>query len=81
MRRWYRENMAAVSYDRALTAQQLLIDQVGSIEAVNGVGIAPVANGYELKVNIVDPAAQSHVPREVDGVTVRVRTVGRLRKR
>jgi len=73
--------MAAVDLDTAKAAQQRLFDLVGTHPAVNGIGIAPVGAAYELKVNVVDPSAQAEVPKEIDGVTVRVRRVGRIRKR
>jgi hypothetical protein len=73
--------MAAVDYERAVAAQQQLMDRVSGIRSVNAVGIAPASDGYELKVNIMDSEAERHVPKEVDGVTVNVRKVGRLRKR
>ena len=81
MYRWYRERMAAVNYQRAVKAQRRLLAEVAGVRAVNAVGITPASGGYELKVNVADPEAERHVPKEVDGVTVNVGTTGRVRRR
>jgi hypothetical protein len=45
---------------------------------VNGIGIAPAGDGYELKVNLRAPAP---VPEDVDGVPVRAAVVGDITSR
>lgn len=49
---------------------------------VNGVGLARAAGGYVLKVNLAKaPALDADLPREIDGVPVRVEVVGPLHRR
>ena len=43
---------------------------------LNGVGIQPVEGGYALIVNVLKDAPDLDVPREVDGVDVRVEVTG-----
>jgi hypothetical protein len=75
--------MAAVDLEHARRAQERLLQAVGDHPDVNGVGISrdDDAGGYFLRVNVRRGAARDDVPVEVDGVTVRVQTVGRVRKR
>jgi hypothetical protein len=74
--------MGAVDLETAKAAQQSLLEKVGADPAVKAIGIASTSDGgYELKVNVLKRAAQPDVPQQVNGVPVRVTTVGRLRKR
>jgi hypothetical protein len=65
--------MAALEDARAAKAK--LAEALAGNPAVNGIGIAPAGAGYELKVNLSQPA---EVPAEVDGVAVRTAVVGRI---
>lgn len=73
--------MGAVDLKRAQAAQDQLAGALGEHPEVNGIGIARADGGYVLKVNVRTSSAADEVPDEVDGVTVRVQTVGRVRKR
>jgi hypothetical protein len=73
--------MGAVDLKRAQAAQDQLVEAVGQHPEVNGVGISRADGGYVLKVNVRTAAARDDIPAEMDGVTVRVQTVGRIRKR
>lgn len=57
-----------------LHLQQTLAGRVD----VNGVGIGASDDGYRLVVNVTDGDAAA-LPRQVDGVPVHVRLVGRVR--
>jgi hypothetical protein len=72
--------MAAVDLRQAQAAQDHLADAVGDNPEVNGIGLARADSGYVLKVNVRTAAARAAIPTEIDGVTVRVQTVGRVRK-
>jgi len=73
--------MCAVDLKRAQAAQDRLLEKLGEHPEVNGVGIARSDDGYVLKVNVRTDRVGKAIPTEVDGVTVRVQTVGRIRKR
>lgn len=73
--------MDAVDLKRARAAQDRLADAVGDRPGVNGVGLARADGGYVLKVNVRTSAARDAIPAEMDGVPVRVQTVGPVRKR
>jgi len=73
--------MGAVNLKRAQAAQDRLLDALGGHPEVNGVGISRADGGYVLKVNVRSAAAPDVIPAEMDGVPVRVQTVGSIRKR
>lgn len=73
--------MAAVDLKRAQAAQDRLVATIGGKPEVIGVGIVRADGGYMLKVSVGTATARDAVPREVDGVTVRVQTTGRVHKR
>lgn len=73
--------MGAVDLQRAQAAQDHLVDTLGEHPDVNGVGIARADGGYVLKVNVRTDRAREAIPPEVDGVTVQVQIIGRIRKR
>lgn len=73
--------MGAVDLARAQAAQDRLAAELAGHPDVTGVGIARADGGYVLKVNVRTAAAADAIPTEVDGVGVRVQTVGRIRKR
>jgi hypothetical protein len=63
--------------EQARAAKAALTAALEGHPAVNGIGIARVGDGYELKVNLRSPAP---VPEEVDGVPVRAVVVGEITK-
>ncbi len=73
--------MGAVDLQRAQAAQDCLVQTLGEHPEVNGVGIARAEGGYVLKVNVRTNRGREAIPPEVEGVPVRVQTVGRIRKR
>jgi hypothetical protein len=73
--------MGAVDLQRAQAAQDRLVEKLGKRPEVNGVGIARADGGYVIKVNLRRDSAREAIPKEVDGVTVRVQIVGRISKR
>ncbi len=73
--------MGAVELKRAQAAQDRLAAAVSANPEVNGVGVARADGGYVLKVNVRTARARDDIPVEIDGVTVKVQNVGRIRKR
>lgn len=73
--------MGAVDLKRAQAAQDRLAEQLGGDHEVNGIGLARADGGYVVKVNVRTEQGHKSIPAEVDGVSVRVQTVGRIRKR
>ncbi len=64
--------------EEARAAKEALAAALKDHPAVNGIGIAPAGDGYEVKVNLSAPAP---VPEEVDGVPVRTAVVGDITTR
>ncbi len=73
--------MGAVDLKRAQAAQDVLAEALREHPEVTGIGLARADDGYVLKVNVRTPPAGDTIPAEVDGVTVQLQTVGRVRKR
>jgi hypothetical protein len=73
--------MGAVDLQRAQAAQDRLVETLGQHPEVNGVGIVRAGSGYVLKVNVRTNRAREAIPAEIEGVTVRVQTIGRIRRR
>jgi hypothetical protein len=48
---------------------------------VNGVGITKDGNGYAVKLNLSGRTNGDPLPKQIDGVPVKVETVGPIRKR
>jgi hypothetical protein len=46
---------------------------------VNGIGITKGADGYALRVDLVEPVDRAELPEEIEGVPVAVDVVGRAR--
>jgi hypothetical protein len=68
--------------DRARAAKERAHEVFSKLADVVGVGITTIGSEYGLKVNVSSPPPPSNVlPREVDGVPVRVEVVGKIRKR
>lgn len=73
--------MGTTDLTRAQAAQDHLAQTLADHPEVNGIGIARADGGYVLKVNIRTEHARDAIPAEIDGVAIRVQTVGRIRKR
>jgi hypothetical protein len=70
------------SLDKARRAKARVLEIVGRVASVVGVGITRVDGGYGVKVNLREPpAAGALLPESVDDVPVRVEVVGTIRKR
>lgn len=64
----------------ARSAKASALKRFKPIADVQGVGITRIAGAYGLKINIRRPIASGiDVPREIDGVPVRVEVVGVIR--
>jgi len=72
--------MGATDLTRAQAAQDHLAEILADHPEVNGIGIARADGGYVLKVNVRTEGVRESIPAEIDGVAVRVQTVGRIRK-
>lgn len=74
--------MGAVTIEQARTAKQMLLERLGGIEAVNGIGLVDGGEcGYAVVVNLRRPLTMGEkIPQEVDGVPVKTRIVGDIRK-
>lgn len=73
--------MGVVNLQRARAAKDRLVEVLGENPDVSGIGIARgVIDGYVLQVNLRTNHARSAIPPEIDGVTVRVQVVGRIRR-
>ena len=62
----------------ARAAKSDLLEQVGSLEGVNGVGLVSEGGHYALRVNLVSPESSPSLPDDVDGFPVVTRVVGPL---
>jgi hypothetical protein len=64
----------------ARQAKATVLELVGGDDAVSGVGVAPVAGGYGVKVNLARPlGAERALPDEIGGVPVVVEVIGTIR--
>lgn len=69
------------SLDRARAAKAHAHATFSKLGEVVGVGITTIGSEYGLKINLKSaPPSSSELPKEVDGVPVRVEIVGRIRK-
>jgi len=68
--------VAALEDARAAKTQ--LAEALAGHPAVNGVGVAPRDDGYELKVDLREAVEPGTVPDEVAGVPVRAVVVGEI---
>lgn len=66
---------------QARAAKAKVIKLIGKHPDVNGIGVTPIGDGYGVKLNLVKGALADRIPREIDGVPVRVETVGRITER
>ncbi len=70
------------SLAEARSAKQRVLSLLSAMPAVVGVGITRVDAGYGVKVNLSQPpGASDAIPKEIDGVPVKVEVVGQIRKR
>lgn len=68
--------------DKARAAKARAHEVFSKLADVVGVGITTIGSEYGLKVNVSSPPPPSSVlPKEVDGVPVRMEVVGKIRKR
>jgi hypothetical protein len=67
-----------VTFERARAAKAKVTKLVGKHPDVNGIGVARIGGGYGVKVNLLKGTLADRVPGEIDGVPVRVETVGRI---
>jgi hypothetical protein len=70
-----------ITIDRARAAKAKVAKLIGKHPDVTGIGIARVGTGYGVKLNLVEGTLDATVPRKIDGVPVKVETVGRISKR
>jgi hypothetical protein len=70
-----------VTIGRARAAKAKVAKLVGRHPDVTGIGIARIEGGFGVKLNLVRGTLADRVPSEIDGVPVRVETVGRVSKR
>lgn len=74
--------MQAPTINEARAAKAKAVELLKDLPAVVGVGIAKLAHGYGLKVNVSQAAGEAQsLPEFIDGVPVRVEVVGTIRKR
>lgn len=70
--------MTGVTLERARAAKQKLSKILADVAELRGLGIAILADGYGVKVNVARRLAWN-VPAEIDGVPVIVEIVGAIR--
>ena len=71
----------SATLQQARAAKAKVARLVGDHPDVNGVGITRLGDGYAVKLNLSSPNGKAGLPRQVDGVPVRVETVGTIAKR
>jgi hypothetical protein len=67
--------------DEARRAKDVVLRLLEHHSAVNGVGVAPVEDGFAVKVNLTERAADVALPSSIEGVPVVWEVVGEIRKR
>lgn len=70
----------ASTLDKARAAKARAQKVFSKLADVVGVGITTIGSEYGLKVNLSSEPTKD-LPKEVDGVPVRVEVVGKIRKR
>jgi hypothetical protein len=71
----------AITLEQAQAAKAKVRELLGKNRDVTGIGIARIGRGYGVKLNLVEGTIADLVPNEIDGVPIRVETVGRISKR
>lgn len=70
------------SLERARAAKERTLELFSKLGDVVGIGLTRIDDQYGLKVNLSSARKDlSSLPREVDGVRVKVEVVGTIRKR
>ena len=67
--------------DEARRAKDAVLSLLEHHSAVNGVGIAPVEDGFAVKVNLSEAADDLALPTSIEGVPVVWEVVGEIGKR
>jgi hypothetical protein len=73
--------MRMASLDEARRAKTAVLSMLEHHDAVNGVGVARVDDGYVVKVNLSRPDPDLTLPASVDDVPVTSEVVGEIGKR
>jgi len=74
--------MNHATLDDARAAKAKVLAAFGDDPAVVGIGITRIGEGYGVKLNLeTPPAPDANLPKDVDGVPIRVEVVGTNRKR
>jgi hypothetical protein len=74
--------MRCVTREEARSEKARALEIFGRIGIVVGVGITRIDGGYGIKVNFRDePAPDTELPQDVNGVPVKIEVVGRIQKR
>jgi hypothetical protein len=74
--------MSDKSLDRARAVKPRALEVFSKLGEVVGVGLTRIGDVYGIKVNLASAVKdESTLPREVDGVPVKVEVVGTIRKR
>lgn len=65
--------MTRITLHRARTAKAALLKQFRRLPNLVDVGIAKVAEGYAVKINLTEPMPTgTHLPGEIDGVPIKI---------
>jgi hypothetical protein len=76
------KTMNRTSLDEARTAKAKVLAAFRDDPSVVGVGITRIGEGYGVKLNLESPPApDANLPKDIDGVPIRVEVVGTIRKR
>jgi hypothetical protein len=74
--------MNCTTLDEARAAKAKVLAAFGDDQSVVGVGITRIGEGYGVKLNLeAPPAPDANLPKDIDGVPIRVEVVGTIRKR
>jgi hypothetical protein len=71
--------MTPATLERARAAKVALRERLAGMPELRGIGIATLAGGYGVKVNVSRIPANAAIPDDVDGVPVIVDVVGSIR--
>lgn len=66
--------------EEARRAKAAVLSLLAHHGAVNGVGVAPVADGFAVKVNLREPTDDAALPSSIEGVPVVWEIVGEIGK-
>ena len=74
--------MNEITLPQARAAKAKVLAAFRQNRSVVGVGITRIGSGYGVKLNLeTSPSPETVLPKEVDGVPIRVEVVGTIRKR